>query len=137
MKKLIFCALLFAAHMGFAQKLHLCFTSTDSAFIEDPMQLSFNVIDKDWANGFVQYKGQQDAFLLSFAVEKVLEKNDSLPPKVEYSFNEFKNGKTTGKYFIAITGSKVDYFYYYDKQRKTKINFAQDFSAGEKCGCSW
>ena len=48
---------------------------------------------------------------------------------LEELITELKNGKTTGKYFIAITGSKVDYFYYYDKQRKTKINFAQDFSA--------
>ena len=137
MKALIFFIGWFCCNIGFAQKLHLCFKSTDSTFMEDPLKLSFNVIDKDWANGFVQYKGQKDGILLSFALEKVLEKKDSLPPKIEYSFNEIKDGKVSGKYFIAITGSKVDYFYYYDKKRKSTINFEQDFSAGEQCGCDW
>ena len=122
----------------YAQQLHLCFKSTDSVYMDDPFYLSFNVIDKDWANGFVQYKGQKAGLLLSFGVEKIL-KTDGLgkPVQVEYSFNEWTNGKVTGKYFLSIAGTQVLYFYYYDKRRKSKINFAQDFSAGEKCGCNW
>ena len=137
MTKFIFLFCLLVSNISFAQQLHLCFKSTDSAYMEDPLLLSFNVIDKDWASGYVQYKGQQDGFLLSFGVEKVIEKTEGHPPQVEYSFNELKDGKVTGKYVISITGSNVIYFYYYDKRRKTKINFAQDFSAGERCGCDW
>ena len=80
------------ANNAFSQKLHLCFKSTDSAYAEDPIQLSFN---------------------------------------------EIKNGKTTGKYFLSLKGPKVMYFYYYDKQRKSRINFAQDYSSENQCSCEW
>lgn len=137
-KLFLFLITLFFINFGFAQKLHLCFKSTDSAYIDDPVQLSFNVIDKDWANGFVHYKGQKGGLLLTFSEEKILEKGEGINPSlVEYSFNEYTNGKISGKYFLSIAGSTVVRFYYYDKRRKTKINFAQDFSTGEKCGCDW
>lgn len=137
MKNFIFLMLFVVANNAFSQKLHLCFTSTDSAYAEDPIQVSFNVIDKDWANGFVQYKGQKDGYLLSFSVEKTIEKKEGDVPQIEYSFNEIKNGKTTGKYFIALKGPKVMYFYYYNKQRKSRINFAQDYSSENQCSCEW
>lgn len=137
-KPFLFLITLFFINFGFAQKLHLCFKSTDSAYIEDPIQLSFNVIDNDWANGFVHYKGQKGGLLLTFSEEKILEKGEGVNPTlVQYSFNEYTNGKISGKYFLAIAGSNVTGFYYYDKRRKSKINFAQDFSTGEKCGCDW
>lgn len=137
--KLLFTALgLLLLSSLHAQQLHLCFKSTDSVYMDDPFYLSFNVIDKDWANGFVQYKGQKAGLLLSFGAEKILKTDDAgKPVQVEYSFNELTNGKTTGKYYLSIAGTQVMYFYYYDKRRKSKINFAQDFSAGEKCGCNW
>lgn len=138
MKIFLFLFGLLCVNIGFAQKLHLCFKSTDSAYLDDPIQLSFNVIDKDWANGFVHYKGQKGGLLLTFSEEKILEKGEGINPSlVEYSFNEYTNGKISGKYFLSIAGSTVIRFYYYDKRRKTKINFAQDFSTGEKCGCDW
>ena len=137
MKSLFLIFSLFFAQTIFAQQLHLCFKSTDSAYMEDPIQLSFNVIDKDWANGYVQYKGQKGGLLLSFSVEKIIKEEKGKPSEIEYSFNELSNGKATGKYFLSIVDSKVIYFYYYDKRRKTKINFEQDFSSGEKCGCNW
>lgn len=138
MKALFLIFSLFFAQTIFAQQLHLCFKSSDSAYAEDPLQLSFNVIDKDWANGYVQYKGQKGGLLLTFGIEKIIEKsNEGVPTQIEYSFNELTNGKVTGKYFISIVDTKVIYFYYYDKRRKTKINFEQDFSSGEKCGCNW
>lgn len=123
---------------AFSQKLHLCFKSTDSAYAEDPLKLSFNVIDNDWANGFVHYKGQNGGLLLTFSAEKILVKGEDVnPAQVEYSFNEYTNGKISGKYYLAITGSQVSYFYYYDKRRKAKINFEQDFSNSTKCDCDW
>ena len=70
-------------------------------------------------------------------MEKTIEKKEGDVPQIEYSCNEIKNGKTPGKYFIALKGPKVMYFYYFDKQRKSRINFAQDYSSENQCSCEW
>lgn len=70
MKFLIFIFLFSFTQTIFAQQLHLCFKSSDSAYADSKLQLSFNVIDKDWANGYVQYKGQKGGLLLTFGIEK-------------------------------------------------------------------
>ncbi len=120
-----------------AQQLHLCFKSVDTINSANTTRLSFNVIDKAWANGFVQYEGQKGGVLLSFGVEKIIKKGEGNSSQMEYSFNELVNGKVTGKYVISIAGINVVSFYYYDKKRKVKTDFQQDGSAGISCGCNW
>lgn len=123
--------------LGYAQYLQLCFKSKDTTNIMQPIQLSFNVIDKEWSSAFVQYKNEQGGILLKFLSEKIINEIPDNPWQVEYTFNEIVNGKVNGKYIISVQGANVIYFYYTNKSKKNKIYFEQDYSLVQHCGCDW
>lgn len=119
-----------------SQHQQLCFKSSDSAYMDKPIQLAFTIIDKQWSSAFVQYKDQEGGLLLKFVEEKVIEEISGRPWQIEYTFNELLNGKVNGKYVISLQGPKVISFYYFNKQ-KEKISFEQDYNISQHCGCEW
>lgn len=136
--KSFFVALLFwFVSNTYAQQLQLCFKSIDTTSTEKPIQLSFNVIDKEWSSAFVQYKNEEGGVLLKFLSEKTIEATNGKKPVIEYTFSEIINGKANGKYVIAIQENEVLYFYYLKKKSTVRISFEQDYQISKNCGCDW